>query len=186
MGFNSFAWLSRTIPARSTEGNTGDKHKQSIKCQALRVIILDELSMVSAELFGALQYVIQKAIRVRGTYKKRADGSIRFFGGVNIVMCADFWQLQPVSRTWLCSDPSGVSQGRAYDALAMLCETDCDTIRNCWTLVERMRCKDVRYNNFLQECRFGNITTSTYCFLHGLPTFAPVAGANIAHAVKIS
>ena len=106
--------------------------------------------MVSAELLGSLQYVIQKAIRAQGTYKKRADGSIRYFGGVNVVMCTDFWQLQPVSGTCLCSDPTGVQRGRAYDALAMLWEDGCDTIRNCWTLLELMRCKDVWYNNFLQ------------------------------------
>lgn len=47
------------IPTRAIDGNaTGDRHKQSIKCQALRVIILDELSMISAELFGALSYVL--------------------------------------------------------------------------------------------------------------------------------
>ena len=47
------------IPARALDGNaTGDRHKQSIKCQALRVIILDELSMISAELLGSLNYVV--------------------------------------------------------------------------------------------------------------------------------
>ena len=138
------------IPARSTEGNKGDKHRQSIKCQALMVIVLNELSMLSAELLGALQYVIQKAIRVHGAYKKRADGSTRYLGGVNAVMCADFWQLQPVFGIWLCSHPTGVPRGRAHDALAMLWETGCDTIRKCWTLVELMRCRDDWYNNFLQ------------------------------------
>ncbi len=34
------------IPARAVDGNTtGDRHQQSIKRQALRVMILDELSM---------------------------------------------------------------------------------------------------------------------------------------------
>ena len=79
------------IPIKAKDGNsTGDRHKQSIKCQALRVVIIDELSMISAELLGALAYVIKKAIRAPGTYKKRAtDGTTRAFGGVNVVMCMD-------------------------------------------------------------------------------------------------
>ena len=48
------------IPCRAVDGNTtGDRHKQSIKCQALRVLIIDELSMISAELLGSLEYVIR-------------------------------------------------------------------------------------------------------------------------------
>ena len=51
------------IPARATAESGcgfGDSHKLSTKCQSLRVLIIDELSMVSAELFGALQYVVRK------------------------------------------------------------------------------------------------------------------------------
>ena len=43
--------------------------KQSMKCQALRVIIIDEVSMISAELFGALEYVVKGAVRAHGTYE---------------------------------------------------------------------------------------------------------------------
>ena len=47
--------------------------KQSIKCQALRVLVLDDLSMDSAELLRAVNY----------------DGTSRAFGSVNIVRCVD-------------------------------------------------------------------------------------------------
>ena len=64
------------IPARALDGNAaGDRHVQSVKCQALRVIILDELSMDSAELLGSLEYVVEQAIRRPSTYKIRADKS---------------------------------------------------------------------------------------------------------------
>ena len=54
-GFTLHHWSG--IPARNTsrEG-TGDAHQQSIKCQALRVILIDEISMISAELLGTLEY----------------------------------------------------------------------------------------------------------------------------------
>ena len=83
-GYTIHHWSG--IPTRPKHGkNTGDRHKQSIKCQALRVVILDEISMDSAELLGALEYVIKKATRVNGTYKKRKDGTTRAFGGVPIL-----------------------------------------------------------------------------------------------------
>ena len=140
-GFTIHHWSG--IPVRSTDGNnTGDRHQQSIKCQALRVMILDELSMNSAELLGALNFVTSKAIRVNGTYKKRKDGTSRVFGGVNVVMCVDFWQLKPVTGTWLCDNPLDIPAGRARDALEILWDTGPDSIRHFWSLTQMMRCKD--------------------------------------------
>ena len=60
-GFTIHHWFG--IPARAVDGNTtGSRHLQSIKCQALRVMILDELNMNSAELLGAVQDVVETAI----------------------------------------------------------------------------------------------------------------------------
>ena len=68
-GFTVHHWSG--IPTRDGDGNAcGDKHKQSMKCQALRVIIIDEVSMISAEPLGALEYVVKGAVRVQGTYTK--------------------------------------------------------------------------------------------------------------------
>ena len=111
------------IPTCTTaEGGQGfgDSHARSTKCQALRVLLIDELSMVSAELFGALEYVVKKAIRTRNTYKKRPDGSKRPFGGLNVLLCVDLWQIPPVGGTSFCSDPREVSPGTAHDAMNML------------------------------------------------------------------
>ena len=45
-GYTIHHWSG--IPVRTDDGSgTGDRHKQSIKCQALRVVIIDEVSMVS-------------------------------------------------------------------------------------------------------------------------------------------
>ena len=169
-GYTIHNWTG--IPIRNDDGNAcGDKHKQSIKCQALRVIIIDEVSMVSAELFGSLEYVVKGAIRPKGTYKKRRNGEARVFGGVNLVMCADFWQLHPVSGTFIASDPSLAPAGRAQNALSIFWEDNLDSIRTFWELRQLMRCSDKWYNRFLSECRDGNLSINNYCFLHGLPTF---------------
>ena len=175
-GYTIHHWSG--IPTRPKHGrNTGDRHKQSIKCQALRVVILDAISMDSAELLGALEYVIRKATRGNGTYKKRSDGTTRAFGGANIVMCGDFWQLRPVNGTWLCSDPDEIEAGTAKDAMRLFWDEGVDTIRNVWILTQLVRCKDDWYNSFLRACRNGTLSLETYCFIHGLPT-ARAAGDN--------
>ena len=169
-GYTIHNWSG--IPIKSDDGNScGDKHKQSMKCQALRVIIIDEVSMISAELLGALEYVVKGAIRAQGTYKKRRNGEARVFGGVNVVMCGDFWQLNPVTGTFIASDPTLTPPGRAYNALSIFWEDGLDSIRSFWPLRELMRCSDVWYNTFLSECRDGKLSTNNYCFFHGLPTF---------------
>ena len=76
-GFTVHHWSG--IPFRQTEGNsTGDRQKQSIRCQALRVIIIGEAGMLSAELLGRLQYVVSQAIRMRCTYKREQMAAREF------------------------------------------------------------------------------------------------------------
>ena len=128
--------------------------------QALRVIIIDEVSMISAELLGALEYSVSAALRVNGTYKKRRNKQTRIFGGVNLVMCGDFWQLHQTGGTFLASNPIEVDSARAQKALSLFWggafEADrLDCIRSFWPLTQVMRCKDKWYNDFLHECRAG-------------------------------
>ena len=169
-GYTVHHWSG--IPTRSDDGkSTGDRHKQSIKCQALRVIIIDEISMLSAELLGALMHVVTGAVRARDSYKKRKNGDTRCFGGVNVVMLGDFWQLHPVSGVFLASNPTNVSPGRAQNALKLFWGEGLDVVRNYWALTEVMRCKDPWYNNFLQQCRSGSLSKDSYAYFHGFPTF---------------
>ena len=90
----------------------------------------DEISMMSADLRGTLERVVSTAVRVRGTYKKRKDHTLRAFGGVNIIMCADFWQLHPVTGTFLASNPLDVPVGCAHRALALFWQSG-------WTVCDR-------------------------------------------------
>ena len=55
---------------------------------------------MSTELLGILERVVDGAVRLRDTCKKRADGTMRAFGGVNVIMRADFWQLNSVIGTF--------------------------------------------------------------------------------------
>ena len=92
-GYTIHHWSG--MPACATaEGGIGfgDAQKLSTKCQNLRVIIIDELSMVSAELFGALELAVRKVIGSKHTYKLRKDNSVCRFWGINVLMFVDFHQ----------------------------------------------------------------------------------------------
>ena len=55
------------IPVHAEAGSAGTKNtaKLSTLCQSLRFIFIDEVSMVSAELFAQLSRIVQKVVRVR-------------------------------------------------------------------------------------------------------------------------
>ena len=142
------------------------------KLRSVRALVqcLAQVSMIPAELLGTLEKVVRDAVRVGGTYKKRSADSQRAFGGVNVVMCADFWQLHPVTGTFLASNPLDVPAGCAQRALELLWLDGDDSVRSFWELTELMRCDDTWYNSFLGQCRIGNLSAEDYCYFHGLPT----------------
>ena len=122
---------------------------------------------MSAELLGTLEEEVKSAVRVRGTYKKRSADSQRAFGGVNVVMCADFWQLHPVTGTFLASNPLEVPSRLACQALDIFWEDGEDSVRSFWQLTEPMRCDDKWCNLFLGQCRVGNLPMEDYSYFHG-------------------
>ena len=146
----------------------------------MRVIVIDEASMISAELLGTFENNVRKVVRSNGTYKWQAATDTtekveRVFGGINVVMCADFWQLKPVAGTYLCSNPLE-HVGTAKDALDIFWGSGPNSIRHFWDLTEVMRCRDPWYNEFLLACRFGRLTKDMYAFFHGQAT---LCAANI-------
>ena len=126
--------------------------------------------MMSAELLGTLERVVKAAVRVNGTYKMRSNGTQRAFGGVNVIMCADFWQLHPVTGTSIASNPLDVPAGSAQHALELFWQDGEDSVRSFWQLEELMRCDNAWYNSFLGQCRVGGLSMEDYCFFHGHPT----------------
>ena len=59
----------------------------------LRWLIIDEISMVSAKLLATIDMKLRSVVRVLGTQKKAENSVERSFGGLNVLMCGDFWQL---------------------------------------------------------------------------------------------
>ena len=77
-----------------------------------RWLIIDEISMVSAKLLAEIDVKLRGVVREIGTHKVKG-GQARPFGGLNVVMCGDFWQLDPPDGGFLGGNPNRIhSQGQ--------------------------------------------------------------------------
>ena len=170
-----------TIPVADYAISARDPHKLAIKCQSLRFIIIDEISMVSAELLGCLENVVRKAVRQRGTYKlrrKRAGMAEaereRVFGGVNMVFLGDWWQLRPPGQTALFCGATKQIGWTAELGQLIFWGHGPNAIRRLWELTTHVRCNDPWYNvAFLGCCREGRLTVDNWRFAHGYNTWLP-------------
>lgn len=118
-----------------------------LKCQqtarerwtSARVLIVDEISMISGDLFEKIEAV---ARRIRRTERP--------FGGIQVVLCGDFFQLPPVFGE--------------EDRTSRLCfETEAwgRTLRRCYTLQTRFRQTDPELVDLLDRVRMGQMTEGT-------------------------
>ena len=95
-------------------GSSRDPHKLSTKCQLLRWILIDEISMVSASLFFQLELSVSKVVRRKNPYRLDVNEKKRPFGGINVLLLGDMWQLKPVSGLALFACPSEARNQTAY------------------------------------------------------------------------
>lgn len=119
------------------------KRNQKAKNRWLRtkILIIDEISMVDGDLFDKLEG-IARAMRNNG----------RPFGGIQLVITGDFFQLPPV--------PDYENKGRAVK-FAFDAGTWATAIHHTIGLTEVFRQKDPIFANMLNEMRLGKITNET-------------------------
>ena len=71
--------------------------------------------MVSARLLAAMDTKLRSAVRQIGTQKRDGSGNDRPFGGLNVLCCGDFWQLDPPDGGFLAGIPTDfIRSGRKY------------------------------------------------------------------------
>ena len=111
------------IPVVEADGGAAarDPHKLSTTCQLLRWILIDEISMVSAPLFGQLEVSVSKVVRRRNLHRLDSEGQVRPFGGINMLFWGDMWQLKPVTGLALFASPSEARSQTAYLGCMLLC-----------------------------------------------------------------
>ena len=109
----------------------------------LKVLIVDEISMVSPEIFLAMDKILR-------AFKKNN----RPFGGVQTILSGDFFQLPPISRT--PKEKRFAWQSSSWKAL---------NLKTCY-LQEKFRQDDNVLIRILDEIRSGDVSTDSYDILN--------------------
>uniref|UniRef100_A0A914VT25 ATP-dependent DNA helicase PIF1 n=1 Tax=Plectus sambesii TaxID=2011161 RepID=A0A914VT25_9BILA len=95
-------------------------------------LIIDEISMIDADFFTKMEHVA-----------RYVRGNDRPFGGIQLILCGDFFQLPPVT-------PFGVERKFCFESAAWL-----SCVARTIVLKEVRRQSDSQYVSVLQQIRFG-------------------------------
>ena len=174
-GFTVHSWA--TIPVNSSDAIekinskacAGEVDELFAKVQCLRWIFVDECSTLSPYLFGILDVYLRRACSSQ-RYAKRFRQQRRF-GGINIGICGDLWQLPPVKSSAIFGNP----YKKGYDFLEqstykMFWHKGKDSVQQTFFLTKSLRTDDPWLEAVLKACRYGSESWEMYCFVHGLPT----------------
>ena len=81
-----------TGPVGKLAGQVKKNKKASARWNSCRTLVIDEVSMLDPEFFGKLDHVAKEVRRNRR----------KAFGGVQLILCGDFFQLPPVRNNTFC------------------------------------------------------------------------------------
>ena len=81
--------------------------KRMLQCQWL---IIDEISMVSSQLLALVDVKLREVVRDLQRTKRDDNQDTRPFGGLNVMLFGDFWQLPPPSGGCLSDIPVDFTQ----------------------------------------------------------------------------
>ena len=112
-----------------------DKSYLKSRFSKLKVLIIDEISMVSPEIFSSMDKILR-------AFKNSPEP----FGGVQVVISGDFFQLPPVSKTF--KEKRFAWQSPVWKALEL---------KSCY-LTEKFRQEDNRLIQVLDEIRTGEVS----------------------------
>ncbi|SFV61193.1 putative helicase [hydrothermal vent metagenome] len=108
----------------------------------LQLLIIDEVSMVSPEIFDSMDKILR-------AFKNSSEP----FGGVQVVISGDFFQLPPVSKEF--KEKRFAWQSPAWKEL---------DLKSCY-LQEKFRQDDNRLVQILDEIRLGSVSESSHALL---------------------
>ena len=162
----------------------------SAKALRWRWLIIDEISMVSAELLARLELRCRELVRdlAQGKYAKDAAYA-RPFGGLNVILAGDMWQLPPPRGTFLGDVPwEWLTQCKTKKVAHTIRGQELvwgetpDGIHGVTELVECERTQDIWLQSLQNEVRNGALSETNHAFLHGCPT--PVPGSWNGHRLE--
>ena len=99
-GATIHSWAAIPISATDAEeklsikADDAEVDKLFLNVLSMRFLVIDENSTNSTRLLGVLDAYLRRACS-RHPYAKRGRRSSRPFGGINVILAGDFWQLPP-------------------------------------------------------------------------------------------
>ncbi len=105
----------------------------------LKILIIDEVSMISPEIFSSMDQIL-----------RAFKGTVKPFGGVQVVLSGDFFQLPPVSKTY--KEKRFAWQSPAWKELEL---------RTCY-LEKKFRQDDDKLITILDEIRSGQVSEASH------------------------
>ena len=138
-----------------------------------RWLITDEISLVMARLLGTGEHRLRGVIPSANEWKHNAAGVVRPFGGLNVILTGDFYQLPPPSGGYLADVPHSL-RGQTDAVPDAMVEHGREllwgeAVQGVTELEERQRCKDPWWNEVVDQLRNGRLSESNHKYLHGLP-----------------
>ncbi|GAA6019588.1 hypothetical protein JCM10207_006936 [Rhodosporidiobolus poonsookiae] len=129
--------------AEQLVNNIKRNRNANAKWQRVKVLVVDEVSMVDGILFDKLAQIAASLKKRSGS--KGAAAASKPFGGVQLVVTGDFFQLPPVTK--------GTTPTFAFEAAAWK-----QCIDHTVNLTQVFRQKDTEFIDMLNEMRFGRLT----------------------------
>ena len=154
-----------------------DLAKEAVKW---RWLLIDEISMVSAEMLARLEARCRQIIMDLSATKYVANRAHRVapFGGLNVIFSGDLWQLPPPRGTFLGQIPWQLVTGISSKKLPLSLQGQqlvwaSNTQGGVQGVTELTRCErtqDVWLQELQAELRHGRLSEDNHAFLHGKPT----------------
>ncbi|GAA5832670.1 hypothetical protein JCM11251_001406 [Rhodosporidiobolus azoricus] len=122
--------------------NIKKNRNANAKWQRVKVLVIDEVSMVDGTLVDKLAAIATALKKAKG---KSSSSFSKPFGGIQLVVTGDFFQLPPVTK--------GTNPTFAFEAKAWK-----DCIDHTVNLTQVFRQKDTEFIDMLNEMRFGRLS----------------------------
>ncbi len=158
---NTIHSILKILPSRGNQYvPLADEHKDSIriKFKHLNTVIIDEVSMVGNKMLSFIHLRLQE---IMGCYDK-------LFGGLNVIVFGDLFQLRPVMDGWIFEELDMPSQNdkskkckqkRKLTSASVLAPNIWKENFKCFELTQVMRQKDDKvFCDILNRMREGNHT----------------------------
>ncbi|CAK0901640.1 unnamed protein product [Prorocentrum cordatum] len=144
------------------------------KIQHMRWLIIDEVENVYVELLDAVHRQVQDSTRDRGNpwaVDARVPKQFAMFGGLNLVLLGDLWQIPPVRSLSIAANPFVKRPANVGRVLEMFwTEGLPHSATHRYALSQSHRCSDPWWRSFLAEARAGDLSDRMYDFVHVFPT----------------